>query len=87
MFFKDKKEVETVIISFAFGSYYIARETVWKLYCPSYILIMYIDKACTSKSTVVLCTGMDEVLANHASTFKNFNLHFHFQWYSTFNTS
>ena len=47
---------------------------------PSYILIdVCIDKACTLKSTVVLCIGMDKVLANHACILKNSTLHFHFQ--------
>ena len=33
-----------------------------------------------SQCTVVLCIiGMDEVLAHYACTFKNSNLHFHFQ--------
>ena len=74
LFFKDKKEGETAMFIFAFGSYFLARETVWKLYC----LIVCIDKVCTSKSTVVLCIGMDDVLANHACTFKYSTLHFRY---------
>ena len=32
-----------------------------------------------SQSTVVLCIGMDEVLAHYACTFEISDLHFHFQ--------
>ena len=32
-----------------------------------------------SQSTVVLCIGMDEVLAHYACKFENSDLHFHFQ--------
>ena len=39
----------------------------------------HIQKERLSQNTVVLCIGMNEVLAHYACTFENSDLHFHFQ--------